>query len=51
MKPEETVVEMFVGVDSRDWDKVKLCFEDQVLLDYSSMNGLPPAVVCVEEII
>ena len=51
MKPEETVVEMFVGVDSRDWDKVKLCFEDQVLLDYSSMNGLPPAVVYAEEII
>lgn len=51
MKPEEKVVEMFVAVDSRDWDKVKLCFGDRVLLDYCSMNGLPAAELSAEEII
>lgn len=51
MKPEEKVVELFVAVDARDWDKVLLCFEDLVLLDYSSMNGIPPAVLRAEEIV
>ncbi|MNM19545.1 hypothetical protein D3C81_298550 [compost metagenome] len=48
---EDTVVELFVAVDSRDWDGVRKCLADQVLLDYSSMNGQPPAVLSANDII
>ncbi|WP_084065250.1 nuclear transport factor 2 family protein [Paenibacillus stellifer] len=50
-KAEDAVVELFVAVDSRDWDTVRRGLADQVLLDYSSMNGQPPALLSANEII
>ncbi len=36
-----TITELFVATDTRDWQKVEQIFADQVVLDYSSMNGNP----------
>ncbi len=33
------VVELFVASDNREWDKVLDCFDEVVLLDYSSFGG------------
>ncbi|RFM31842.1 nuclear transport factor 2 family protein [Chitinophaga silvisoli] len=37
--------ELFAGADERDWQKVAVTMSDRVLLDYSSMNGNPGAVL------
>jgi len=47
----QTITAIFDGADARDWPKVKAAFADQVLLDYSSMNGNPATHVKSEDII
>lgn len=42
---------LFSGTDARDWRVVEATFSEKVLLDYSSMTGLPAAVLTREEII
>jgi len=37
------VNDLFISVDNRDWEKVKIIFNDIVLLDYTSMAGGEPA--------
>jgi hypothetical protein len=46
-----TVTAIFNGADARDWQKVKAAFADEVLLDYSSMNGNPAAQITSDQII
>lgn len=45
------ITNIFEGADERDWDKVKASFSGDVLLDYSSMNGSPAAVLTADNII
>jgi len=45
------ITNIFEGADERDWNKVKGSFADDVLLDYSSMNGSPAAVLSSNDII
>jgi hypothetical protein len=47
----KTVTAIFNGADARDWQKVKAAFADEVLLDYSSMNGNPAAQMTPDQII
>lgn len=46
-----TVTAIFSGADAREWPKVKAAFADEVLLDYSSMNGNPAAQMTPDQII
>ena len=47
----ETVNKLFISVDNRDWENVKLIFSDTVLLDYTSMAGGQPATLTSSQII
>lgn len=49
--PEQTVTNLFVATDQRDWDQVAKIFHHEVLLDYSSMNGNPAAKLSPEQIV
>jgi hypothetical protein len=42
---------IFIGADSRDWNKIRASFADEVLLDYSSLNGQPASVTKADDII
>jgi hypothetical protein len=46
----ETVAQLFVASDNRDWNKVEEIFADKVVLDYSSMNGNPAIVLNPKQI-
>ena len=46
----ETVSQLFVASDNRNWDKVEAIFADEVELDYSSMNGNPAITLSPEQI-
>lgn len=46
----ETVSQLFVASDNRDWNKVEAIFADQVELDYSSMNGNPAVALSPKQI-
>lgn len=50
-KAEQAVIFTFIGADKRDWELVRTCFADEVLLDYTSMNGGEPVQTSPEEII
>ncbi len=40
----KTITNIFNGADERNWEKVQDAMADEVLLDYSSMNGNPAAI-------
>ena len=46
----ETISQLFVASDNREWNKVEAIFADQVELDYSSMNGNPAVVLSPKQI-
>ena len=48
---EMAVNKLFISVDNRDWDNVKLIFSDTVLLDYTSMAGGQPSTLKSSQII
>lgn len=41
---------LFAAVDARDWQTVRSVMADSLLLDYSSVNGIPATVLSPEEI-
>ena len=41
--PNDAINQLFVSSDQRDWNMVEQIFDDNVLLDYSSMSGNPAA--------
>jgi hypothetical protein len=45
------VNDLFISVDNKDWEKVKIILSDTVLLDYSSMAGGEPAYLSSIQII
>lgn len=47
----ETVNQLFIGVDERNWEQVSNVFADKVLLDYTSMAGGEPALLTSQQII
>ena len=47
----QTITGIFNGADERNWEKVQDSFTDNVLLDYSSMNGSPATVISSEKVI
>jgi hypothetical protein len=51
MTMEEMINHLFIAVDLRDWSRVKECFAEKLVLDYSSMNGQPAAELTAEDII
>ena len=49
--PENTVIGLFIATDQQNWEQVKTSFDEEVLLDYSSMNGNPASRLTPEQII
>jgi len=47
----KVIANIFEGADERDWKKVKASFAEDVLLDYSSMNGNPATVLSAGDIV
>jgi len=47
---KQTVTQLFVATDQRDWATVTNCFADRVYLDYSSLSGNPAATLSPREI-
>lgn len=45
------IKKLFHGVDNRDWESIISIFDENVLLDYSSMTGTPPSFMKPQEII
>jgi hypothetical protein len=49
-KVVDTLVELFVATDRRDWKAVEACFAPQVLFDMSSLTGAAPATMPASQI-
>ena len=47
----ETVNQLFLSTDNRDWESVKKCFTEEVLLDITSMTGGEPSKITSQQII
>ena len=47
----ETVNRLFVSTDNRDWEGVKACFADVVVLDMTSMVGGEPSKLTPQQIV
>jgi hypothetical protein len=47
----KTITKIFNGADERDWEQIQDAMADDVLLDYSSMNGSPAAITPSAKII
>lgn len=47
----ETINRFFISVDEGNWEEVARIFNDDVMLDYSSMTGADPTVVSSQQII
>ena len=47
----ETVINIFIGADERNWDLIAASFDHQVLLDYSSLTGAPATTLKAADII
>lgn len=47
---KETVLDVFIGTDEREWSRVENAFADKVLLDYTSMAGGEPAKLTPKQI-
>ncbi len=50
-EPKDVVIGLFIATDQSDWETVKQSFSNQVLLDYSSMNGNPATQLSPEQIV
>ena len=46
-----TVQQIFIQTDERNWDRVAACFADPLQLDYTSMNGGEPARMSPQQVI
>jgi hypothetical protein len=46
----ETITNLFVGTDERDWERVRRCFAARVLFDMTSLAGGEPAVLTPQQI-
>lgn len=46
----ETVANLFIATDNRDWAMVEAIFADKVELDYSSMTGNPAVILTPKQI-
>ena len=49
-KINETVTQLFVATDNKDWNKVENIFAELVELDYSSMNRNPAVKLTPKQI-
>lgn len=47
----ETINQLFIGTDTRDWNLVKSCFATSVLFDMSSLGAGPPKQTTPAEIV
>jgi SnoaL-like domain len=47
---QDTITDLFVGTDNRDWEMVKRCFAPSVLFDMSSLTGSPAVTLVPQQI-
>ena len=47
---QETIYQLFINSDNRNWNGVEAQFSDAVLLDYSSMSGQPASTLTPQQI-
>lgn len=45
----DTINDLFIATDNKDWSKVLDCFSSQVLFDMSSLNGQEPVSLSPQE--
>lgn len=45
----ETITNLFIGTDQRDWSRVKQCFPASVTFDMSSLGAGPPTQMTPED--
>lgn len=48
--PQQSVTNLFVGTDQQNWNLVEQIFNQEIVLDYSSMNGNPATTLSPQEI-
>ena len=41
----ETINQLFISVDNKEWSRLEEIFDENVLLDYTSMNGGTPTLL------
>jgi len=46
----DTITDLFVGTDSRDWETVRRCFAPRVTFDMTSLGGGEPSTMTPAEI-
>ena len=46
----ETITNLFIGTDERDWARVRACFATRVLFDMTSLTGGEPATLTPQQI-
>ncbi len=46
----DTINQLFIGTDARDWPTVRACFADTVLFDVTSLAGGTPSELTPEQI-
>ncbi|KUG09968.1 nuclear transport factor 2 family protein [Solirubrum puertoriconensis] len=46
-----TTLDIFIGADEHDWNRVQAAFAPEVLLDYSSMSGGEPATLTPAQVV
>ena len=46
----ETIAQLFIATDNKEWSKVEEIFAEQIELDYSSMNGNPAMVFSPKQV-
>ena len=44
----ETILNLFIGADQRDWDRCRSAFAHEVNLDYTSLAGGEPATLAAD---
>ena len=47
----DTILDIFIGVDSHDWERCKSAMVPEPFVDYSSLNGNPPAKVKATDLV
>ena len=48
--PQQVVTNLFVATDQQNWQLVEQIFDNEVLLDYASMNGNPATSLSPQQI-
>jgi len=46
-----TLIQLFISTDNREWETVKKCFHEEVIFDMTSVAGGEPSVLSPQQIV